>query len=159
MATETLKKAIYIKENLPDAVALDVGNGTITIASPAVITITNHGLVSGQRVYISTTGALPTGLTEDQEYFVMKINANTFNLSLSKPTETVPGVAINTAGTQSGVHTFYRVGYYVHYRVVSEDRGRYSAWSPVYFVEDPYPEQTTYFTLDGGTSTTTSVGG
>lgn len=145
-----LKKAIYLNEDLPDPELLKVGDGTISIASPAVITITNHGLLTGQRIYITTTGSLPTGLETDQEYFVMKINNNTFNLSLSNTSYT----AINTSGSQSGVHTFSKVGYYVRFRIVSEDRGRYSHWSPVYFVEDPYAEQIIYSVVDGGTSTT-----
>ena len=144
-----LKKASYLNENLPDPSPLNAGVGTISIASPAVVTITNHGLITGQRVYIATNGSLPTGLEMDQEYFVIKLTNNTFNLSLSNISYT----PINTSGTQSGIHTFFRVGYYIRFRIVSEDKGQYSHWSPVYFVEDPYAEQIVYSIIDGGTST------
>lgn len=73
---------------------------TVTIASPAVVTLTGHGFLAGQEVVFSTTGALPTGLTAGTTYFVLAPTANTFNVSL-----TAGGAAINTSGIQSGVHS------------------------------------------------------
>jgi hypothetical protein len=73
---------------------------TMTIASPAVITWTAHGLVAGTPIGLSTTGALPTGLTAGTTYYVVSPAANSFSLAAS-----VGGAAINTSGTQSGVHT------------------------------------------------------
>lgn len=141
-----LQKAIFLKENLPDPYLLEVGPGTITIATPGVITLANHQLSPNQKVYISTTGALPTGLLPDTEYFVNILTENTFTLSSTMGS----GIPINTSGTQSGIHTFSRAGYYVRYRVVSEDRSKKSHDSPVYFVSDPYDEQFVTTTIDGG---------
>jgi microcystin-dependent protein len=76
---------------------------TITIASPGVVTWTNHGLSAGDSVYFTTTGALPTGLTATTtQYFVIStgLTTTTFRVSL-----TAGGAAVNTSGTQSGVHT------------------------------------------------------
>lgn len=73
---------------------------TITIASPGVITWNAHGLVAGQKVVLTTTGALPTGFTAGVQYFVVSPAANTFQLAA-----TAGGTAINTTGTQSGTHT------------------------------------------------------
>ena len=73
---------------------------TITIASPGVLTLANHGYVAGQPVHLTTTGALPTGLSAGSQYFVLNPTTNTFNLAL-----TVGGSAINTSGSQSGVHS------------------------------------------------------
>lgn len=73
---------------------------TITIASPGVVSWTAHGLSNGATVNILTTGALPTGLTAGTTYYVVSAAANTFSLSL-----TSGGAAINTTGSQSGVHT------------------------------------------------------
>lgn len=73
---------------------------TITIASPGVVTWANHGLVTDQRVTFSTTGALPTGLVAGTAYYAIPVAANTFQVSA-----TAGGAAINTSGTQSGVHT------------------------------------------------------
>jgi hypothetical protein len=74
---------------------------TISIASPAVVTWTGHGRTVLDPTVPSTTGALPTGLTAGTQYYVKTvIDANTFTVSL-----TSGGTAINTTGTQSGVHT------------------------------------------------------
>lgn len=78
------------------------GEVTISIATPAVVTQTDHGFVAGDVVMFSTTGALPTGLDVGTIYYVLAagLTANTFRVSL-----TDGGTAINTSGTQSGTHT------------------------------------------------------
>jgi hypothetical protein len=75
---------------------------TISIASPGVVTYTAHGINNGDTVKIETTGALPTGLNTTTHYYVVNRTADTFQLSL-----TLGGAAINTSGTQSGVHTVW----------------------------------------------------
>lgn len=81
-------------------------NFTVTIASPAVFTSTDHELQVGAIVVFSTTGALPTGLTAGREYYVILtgLTANTFRVS-----ETPDGDAVNTSGSQSGTHSFVRI--------------------------------------------------
>ena len=76
---------------------------TVTIASPAVFTKSSHGLTNGSRLRLTTTGALPTGLSTGVDYFVNKINDNTFRLST-----VIFGVStpVTTTGTQSGVHSY-----------------------------------------------------
>lgn len=73
---------------------------TITIASPAVFTITGTLPANGTPVSFSTTGALPTGLTAGTIYYVINASGSTFNVSA-----TVGGSAITTSGTQSGTQT------------------------------------------------------
>jgi len=68
---------------------------TVTIASPGVVTFSEQ-LVDGTLVTLSTTGALPTGLTAGSSYYVV----NGVNLSL-----TPDGTPINTSGSQSGTHS------------------------------------------------------
>jgi hypothetical protein len=80
-----------------------MGTATISIATPGVVTRATHGLTNGSLVYFTTTGALPTGLLPDVDYFVINSATNTFQLSL-----TLNGTAINTSGTQSGTHVLYR---------------------------------------------------
>lgn len=77
-------------------------NVTISNASPAVVSWTNHGLSSGAGVVFSTTGALPTGLTAGTTYFVISagLTASAFEVSA-----TVGGSAINTSGAGSGTHS------------------------------------------------------
>jgi len=73
---------------------------TISIASPGVITWSGHGLANGTPVVLTTTGALPTGLTAGVIYYVVNRQAGTFQLSA-----TVNGAPIVTTGSQSGTHT------------------------------------------------------
>lgn len=76
---------------------------TITIASPAVITLTSHGLSVGDKIYFTTTGALPTGITASAFYYVSVVDsANAFKISA-----TLGGSNVNTSGTQSGTHYLY----------------------------------------------------
>lgn len=75
---------------------------TMTLAAPAVITWNAHPLQVNDPVKLSTTGALPTGFVAGTTYYVVAgaSTANTFQLSA-----TPGGVAVNTSGAQSGVHT------------------------------------------------------
>jgi len=74
---------------------------TMTIASPAVATLTAHGFSVGDPIVFTTTGALPTGVTAGQYYFVTAVpTVNTFRFSA-----TPGGVNVNTSGSQSGTHT------------------------------------------------------
>lgn len=75
---------------------------TVTIASPAVVTWTNHGLQAGSTVVFTTTGALPTGLSSGTRVFVIAtgLTVNSFQVAATEG-----GAAINTSGSQSGVHT------------------------------------------------------
>jgi hypothetical protein len=75
---------------------------TVTIASPGVVTWTGHGLQAGSSVIFTTTGALPTGITAGTRYFVISagLTADAFQFSATEG-----GAAVNTSGTQSGVHT------------------------------------------------------
>lgn len=88
--------------SLFNVIAPSIGTFTVTIASPGVFTLTSHGLVASDPVYLTTTGALPTGLSANTIYYVIAtgLTANTFQLSTTRG-----GSAINTTGSQSGTHT------------------------------------------------------
>jgi hypothetical protein len=77
---------------------------TMTIASPGVVSWTGHGLVTGNRLQLTTTGALPTGLTASTTYWVVYVDANSFSLATSLA-NAAAGTKINTSGSQSGTHT------------------------------------------------------
>lgn len=76
---------------------------TITIASPAVITWASHGLTVDDVVNFTTTGSLPTGLAVGTDYYVLPLTVDTFSVCLASGGKN--GTAVNTSGTQSGVHT------------------------------------------------------
>lgn len=82
----------------------NTGTFTVTIATPAVISYSSHGFITGDRLYFTTTGALPTGLSQNVAYFVIRTGAGTFNVATTYA-NAIAGTAINTTGTQSGVHT------------------------------------------------------
>jgi hypothetical protein len=75
---------------------------TMTIASPSVVTLNNHGFVEDQVITFSTTGALPTGVTAGTSYYIIAtdLTTNTFKFSATQG-----GSAVNTSGTQSGQHS------------------------------------------------------
>jgi hypothetical protein len=77
---------------------------TMTIASPCVVTWNGHGLPDGSTFTPTTTGALPTGLTAGNDYFITSTGPNTFKLSTTLANY-VAGTFVNTSGTQSGTHT------------------------------------------------------
>jgi hypothetical protein len=79
------------------------GTATITVASPAVVTKATHGFSNGQKVFFTTTGALPTGITANNRYYVRNATTNTFNIS-----STLTGSLVATTGTQSGTHSLLK---------------------------------------------------
>ncbi len=84
------------------AYALAGADGVCTISNgePALVTINTHGLSDDQEVIFHTTGTLPAPLTVNTVYYVMYLDANTFNLSL-----TIGGSSIDTTTDGSGTHT------------------------------------------------------
>jgi microcystin-dependent protein len=58
-------------------------------------------------IYLTTTGALPTGLSANTLYWVTVINSSTFNVSTSFANYSA-GTKVTTTGTQSGTHTARR---------------------------------------------------
>lgn len=74
---------------------------TINIAVGATITLASHGFVAGDAIKFTTTGSLPTGLSTTTRYFVLSsgLASGSFKVSL-----TPGGTAVDTTGSQSGVH-------------------------------------------------------
>lgn len=77
---------------------------TITIAAPGVVSDTGHALNTGDKIYLTTTGALPTGLSASTTYYVVKIDANSYSLASTRA-NAVAGTKITTTGSQSGTHS------------------------------------------------------
>lgn len=82
----------------------NVGTATITNASPATVTLNGHGFQTGDAVYLTTTGALPTGLSANTIYYAVRVDANNFTLATSRANAYIPA-RINTSSAGSGVHT------------------------------------------------------
>lgn len=78
---------------------------TVTIATPAVVSWTGHGLPEGSPVIFTTSGALPTGITAGTTYYVGRSpGTNSFNISTSIA-NAAAGTFVATSGSQSGTHT------------------------------------------------------
>lgn len=83
------------------AQALSRQTFTVTIAAPAVVTLST-AMPESTPVILSTTGALPTGLTAGATYYLVNVSGVTANLA------NVPaGAPIITTGAQSGTHSLY----------------------------------------------------
>lgn len=85
---------------------------TVTIAAPGVFSSDTHQLSTSDKVTLTTTGALPTGLSVDTYYYVIEgtysdgsTDPDTFKLATSKANSQA-GTAITTTGSQSGQHLF-----------------------------------------------------
>ena len=79
---------------------------TISIANPAVITLASHGFVAGDAIKFTSTGLTPTGINVLDRYFVLAagLGVNSFRISIQ-----LGGAAVETTGTQSGVHSVGKV--------------------------------------------------
>lgn len=77
---------------------------TISIASPGVITLANHGLGANTPFVLSTTGVLPSPLVAGTTYYVCSgggtLTQNTFQICSS-----INGSPLATTGSQSGTHS------------------------------------------------------
>jgi hypothetical protein len=76
---------------------------TISIGSPAVITLPGHTFSAGDVVKFETTGNLPTGISKLVNYHVLStglVAGTSFRVSLEPE-----GTAADTSGSQSGVQT------------------------------------------------------
>jgi len=85
--------------------AITRGTATVTMtnANPGVVTWTAHGMVVGDAVSFTTTGALPTNIVAGTVYWVRTVpTADTFTLAT---TAALAADIDTTAGAQSGVQT------------------------------------------------------
>lgn len=103
-----ISRATYptLFQKLVTDMAYSLQTFTVTIATPAVVTSAGHGFTGGERLRLSTTGTLPTGLDTATDYFVWYIDANTFRLQTMS--NILAGTFVNTSGAQSGTHSYLR---------------------------------------------------
>lgn len=100
------------------------GTVTINVANPAIISKTSHGLSTGEKVYLITTGALPTGLSANTPYYVIEATSGTFKLATSLA-NAIAGIAIATTIAGSGTHTLY---YYNKIKTSSAGSGTHTLY-------------------------------
>ena len=99
--------------------ATDGGAGSITIAETTagvnsdvnvtsnVISETAHGWLTGLKGRLTTTGTLPAGLSLATDYFVIKVDADSYKLASSLANaEAGTGIDITNQGDSGNTHTF-----------------------------------------------------
>jgi hypothetical protein len=69
------------------------------------INITSHNFLTGDKIQLTTTGTLPTGLSTGTDYYVIKVDADNLKLAASE-SDADDGTAIDiTAASGGGTHT------------------------------------------------------
>jgi len=78
-----------------------------TAAATDIVTCTAHGFVTGDKIRVTTSGGidLPAGLATGTDYYIVKIDADTFYLSSTLSDSPTHRVDITDAGT--GTHTLH----------------------------------------------------
>jgi hypothetical protein len=94
--------------------------GTFTAAANGTLASAGHGLLNGQKLTVSSSGMLPSGLAAATDYFVVAHTENSFQLSLARG-----GAAVGVTSSGSGTHRYSRAP--LRYQVIGKatfDRGR-----------------------------------
>lgn len=95
---------------------LDPATGNFTVnTSTEVVTSSTHGMVTNDIVQLTTTDTLPAGLELATDYYVTKIDADTFTLST-----TIGGTAIDITDTGTGTHTFTKFYHEIEFGFASQ---------------------------------------
>lgn len=72
-----------------------------------LITVTNHGFITGTRGQLTTTGTLPAPLALATDYWVIYVTDNTFKLATSLVNaQAGTAITLTDQGSQSAVNTF-----------------------------------------------------
>jgi hypothetical protein len=97
-----------IELNSTDAASLtttfDFVDGDVTVGTDTIAE-TSHGLVTGDKFVLTTTGALPTGLSASTDYYCIRVDADNFKVAASL-SDAEAGTAVDiTAAAGGGTHT------------------------------------------------------
>jgi hypothetical protein len=124
----------------------------IGIGEPAEIEQAGHGLVTGDKVKLDTTGGLPIGLEVDTYYFVVNkyntvgeesvLDANAFYLATTYD-NAINSVLINTSGMDSGTHTL------LYYPIGSFDEPEYIDYGTFKIIEQEKKRGNDYTSVKG----------
>ena len=69
-----------------------------------IVTATAHGFTTGTKVQLTTSGTLPTGLSLATDYYIIRLDANTFALATTK-SGAFAGTKVTWIAQGSGNHT------------------------------------------------------
>ena len=99
--------------NSNDSGAGSITNGTIVAGVAGkisvgndTISVTSHGLLTGTKLQVTTTGSRPGGISGGTDYFVVVVDANTFKLSDTLAHAQAGTNIIDITSIGSGTQTF-----------------------------------------------------
>jgi hypothetical protein len=96
---------MFMNWQFEEDVIASAGNFT-AVATTNIFTLSTHGFRTGIKVRVSNSGgALPTGLAAATDYYVIKIDANTFYLSASLNGALNGGAIIDITTDGTGTNT------------------------------------------------------
>lgn len=78
------------------------GKNFTVVAATNLFTCTDHGLTNGQRIYVDSSGVLPSPLEDLTFYYIISATSSTFKLALSRG-----GTEIDITDTGTGTHSLY----------------------------------------------------
>lgn len=83
----------------------DFVDGDVTVAEDSV-TLTAHGMLTGLKGQLTTTGTLPAGLATSTDYYIIKVDDDTVKFASSLANANA-GTAVTISGAAGGgTHTF-----------------------------------------------------
>ena len=108
----TIEQCIFGNAQVGIAGARDGLNATISAVSTTfdTLTVTAHGLITGDRINFTTTGSLPSPLSAATGYNAIVIDANTIKVATSRANAEA-GTAVNLTTTGSGTNKVVAGGY------------------------------------------------
>ncbi len=98
------KVTLCTQSSDPALLTKSLSDVAISIATPCVVTEAGHGLINGDAITFSTTGALPTGITAGIIYYVSNKATDTFNICTTYADAIAGTNKVTTTGSQLGVH-------------------------------------------------------
>lgn len=103
------------KDSLVLFLSTQLLEAAFTAAATDIVTCAAHGFSTGDRIRVTTSGAdLPAGLSTDTDYYIEKIDVNTFYLHTS--TDIVSGTKVDITDAGTGTHTLHLKSKYAHVR-------------------------------------------
>lgn len=91
-SVDETKACIFFRNGHLQTFVAEVGTGVITAAA--------HGILSGEVVFLKSSGTLPAPWSQSTLYYARDVNTNTFKIASS-----VGGAAIASTTTGTGTHT------------------------------------------------------
>lgn len=100
--------------------AVDGASQNFTVnATTDQATCTAHGYSNGDPIIVTSTTTLPAPLTETTEYYIIYVDANTFQLATTYG-NAIDGVAVDLTDTGTGTHSVYAKGGGANYHVFAD---------------------------------------